>query len=247
MDTEAAETGAKETEAAETGAKETKASDPETRAAEATDTGARAHPPPVEPPDPLAPHGTPLGGVHRLIGRCVAAVVMGLTLTHMALLVLDVSPDLPLAKTHSATVQGWLRPLFPQDWNIFAPDPPRANSHLEVRGWRAGRPGEWIDLTAHDIAAHRGNPLPSREDQAVLRKALSAHLAGSPESQRRAPLTRAARYLRNVVVVRLTDLGEKRPDTIELRVRRIPTAPPGHQGPPPRSNRQALGTWEVLP
>jgi hypothetical protein len=172
---------------------------------------------------------------------------MGLTLTHMALLVLDVSPDFPLAKSQSATVQGWLRPLFPQDWNIFAPNPSKASAHLEVRPWRAGRPGQWIDLTAHDIAAHRGNPLPSREDQAVLRKALSAHLTGSPDSQLRAPLTRAARYLRNVVVVRLQDIGELRPDAIELRVRRIPTASPGHQGPPPSSSRQTLGTWEVLP
>ncbi|GGV24661.1 hypothetical protein GCM10010277_05070 [Streptomyces longisporoflavus] len=199
----------------------------------------------AEPPDPLAPRGTPLGGPLRAVARGAALLVMAVALTHMALLLLYVGPALSPDTARPARADAWLRPLFPQDWNIFAPDPPRANTRLEVRGWRADRPGRWIDLTAHDVAAHRGNPLPSREDQTVLRKAVSAHLAGSPHTQLRAPLTPAAQYLRNVVVVRLDDLGEPRPDTVELRLRTLPIAPPGH--PAPAASRRPLGTWEVLP
>ncbi|WP_409061860.1 DUF5819 family protein [Streptomyces sp. SYP-A7185] len=202
---------------------------------------------PVEPPDPLAPHGAPLDGPLRAVGRGATLLVMAAALAHMGLLVLQVAPGLsPAAKTlRPAQTEAWLHPLFPQDWNIFAPDPPRANTHLEARGWRAGRAGRWIDLTARDIAAHRGNPLPSREDQTVLRKAVGAHLAGSPHTQLRAPLTPAARYLRNAVVVRLQDLGEPRPDAVELRLHTLPIAPP-HR-PAPAASRQPWGLWEVAP
>lgn len=199
----------------------------------------------VAPPDPLAPRGIPLGGTLRAAGRGAALLVMVAALAHMVLLVLYVNPALSSANTSPAPAGAWPQPLFPQDWNIFAPDPPRANAYLEARSWRADRPGRWIDLTARDIAAHRGNPLPSREDQTVLRKAVSAHLAGSPHTQLRAPLTPAARYLRNVVVVRLQGLGEPRPDAVELRLRTVPIAPPG--GPAPAESRRPLGTWEVLP
>ncbi|MGW6061792.1 DUF5819 family protein [Streptomyces sp. NPDC055189] len=200
---------------------------------------------PVEPPDSLAPRGTPLGGPLRAAGRAAALLVTAVALTHMALLVLHLSPALSSDAARPTQADAWLRPLFPQDWNIFAPDPPRVNTHLEVRSWRGDRPGRWIDLTARDIAAHRGNPLPSREDQTVLRKAVSAHLAGLPHTQLRAPLTPAAQYLRNVVVVRLKDLGEPRPDAVELRLRTLPIAPPG--SPAPTASRQPLGTWEVIP
>ncbi|WAL99669.1 DUF5819 family protein [Streptomyces sp. Je 1-369] len=200
--------------------------------------------------DPLAPQGTPLPAPFRTAVRGAALLVVLAALTHVALLVLYLSPGPPQAKARSAQVDGWLRPLFPQDWNIFAPDPPSANVHLEVRsryadGRDADHVGPWIDLTAHDVAAHRGNPLPSREDQTVLRKAVSAHLAGSPHTQLRAPLTPAAQYLRNVVVVRLEDLGEPRPDAVELRLHTLPIAPPGQ--PAPAGSRQPLGTWEMLP
>ncbi|MEV0521910.1 DUF5819 family protein [Streptomyces sp. NPDC050439] len=199
----------------------------------------------IAPPDPLAPRDIPLGGPLRLVCRVAALLITATALTHMTLLVLYVSPALSSANTRPAQADAWLQPLFPQDWNIFAPDPPRANAHLEARSWRANRPGRWIDLTARDIAAHRHNPLPSREDQTVLRKAVSVHLAGSPHTQLRAPLTPAARYLRNVVLVRLHDLGEPRPDAVELRLRTVPIAPPG--GLAPATSRQPLGTWEVAP
>ncbi|MGW7066777.1 DUF5819 family protein [Streptomyces sp. NPDC054855] len=197
------------------------------------------------PPDPLAPRGVPLGGPLSAVGRGAALLIMLTALAHMALLALYVSPALSSANTRPAQAHAWLQPLFPQDWNIFAPDPPRANARLEARSWRAGQPGHWIDLTARDIAAHRGNPLPSREDQTVLRKAVSVHLAGSPHTQLRAPLTPAAQYLRNVVVVRLQDLGEPRPDAVELRLRTASIPPPGE--PAPVASRRPLGTWEVVP
>lgn len=199
----------------------------------------------VAPLDPLAPQGVPLDGPLRAAGRVAALLIMATALAHMTLLVLYVSPALSSANTRPAQAGAWLQPMFPQDWNIFAPDPPRTNAHLEARSWRADRPGRWIDLTARDIAAHRGNPLPSREDQTVLRKAVGAHLATSPHTQLRAPLTPAAQYLRNVVVVRLQDLGEPRPDAVELRLRTVSIAPPG--GLAPAASRRPLGTWEVVP
>nr|WP_277607971.1 DUF5819 family protein [Streptomyces boncukensis] len=161
------------------------------------------------------------------------------------MLLLYVASDFPLSKGRSQQVQSWMRPLFPQDWSVFAPDPLRYTVHLEVRTNPGGTPGPWIDLTAQDNAAYRHQPLPSKEDQQVLRKALSRYRAGRPEAGTAAQRTVGGRYLRNLVLARLRDRGTDPGSGINMRVRttRIPAPDGTGRTAPPRY--QSLGHWRV--
>lgn len=199
------------------------------------------------PPDPLAPAGTPLTGVWRRVAAPAAAAVLVLAAVHAGMTVLYVAEDYPLEPGHRRQVGEWMRPHFPQDWAIFAPDPVSVNRNLEVRVHSGGGVGEWIDLTEESQDAHRGDPVPSRHDQGALRKALGQHLAGSPEEQRDAPVTRSARLLYHTAIARLEDLGKDPGDAIELRVRSTGIPSPDSMAAPPAPEYVRLGTWEVTP
>ncbi|MGW0561369.1 DUF5819 family protein [Streptomyces sp. NPDC003016] len=201
----------------------------------------------IPPPDPLAPGGTPLGASRRAIVRWFAVSVAFVALVHSGMLLLHVATDFPLSTSYRERVDGWMRPLFPQDWSIFAPEPSKFNQHLEVRANVDGKFGRWIDLTAHDNAAYRGELLPSIEDQLVLRRAVS-HYRTNAARQNAAPATgRSARYLLNVVLVRLDAMGEEPGQAVQLRLRstRIP-APGSRAGAVvTRPHYQTLGYWKV--
>lgn len=205
----------------------------------------------IPPPDPLAPRGIPLTGLRRRLSRTAVALVTLLALVHSAMLLLYVATDFPPARTYAKQIDWWMRPMFPQDWNIFAPDPSRYNLHLEVRSRVDGKLGEWTDLTAYDNSRYRGDLLPSIEDQLVLRRAVSQYQTSARDQDRTpaadAARSRNARYLLNVIRVRLDDMGKPTGDAIELRTRstRIPApdAPDVTSAPTYRT----LGFWTVTP
>ncbi|MGW7051430.1 DUF5819 family protein [Streptomyces sp. NPDC054887] len=203
----------------------------------------------IPPPDPLAPRGTPLGASRRGVLRWFAAFVAFVALVHSSMLLLYVATDFPLSRTYAKQVNGWMRPLFPQDWSIFAPEPSKYNQHLEVRANVDGGFGPWIDLTAHDNAAYRGELLPSIEDQLVLRRAVSQYRTSAARGNDRKATGRSARYLLNVVLVRLDDMGEKRGQAVQLRLKstRIPAPGSGPDAPVTRPQYQTLGYWKVRP
>lgn len=161
------------------------------------------------------------------------------------LLVLYVASDFPLSKSYAKQTDWWMRPMFPQDWNIFAPDPSRFNQHLEVRSRTGGHFGPWVDLTAYDNSRYRGDLLPSIEDQLVLRRAVSQYTSSLKATNADAARSRNGRYLLNVVLARLDDMGSPYGDAIELRTRttRIP-APEAPDVTYPASY-QTLGFWRV--
>ncbi len=201
----------------------------------------------IPPPDPLAPSGTPLGASRRALVRWFAAFVAFVALVHSSMLLLYVATDFPLSKSYREQVDGWMRPLFPQDWSIFAPEPSKFNQHLEVRANTDGKFGRWIDLTAHDNAAYRGELLPSIEDQLVLRRAVSQYRTNAARENATAATGRSARYLLNVVLVRLDDMGEEPGQAVQLRLKstRIP-APGSRPGAVvTRPQYQTLGYWKV--
>ncbi|GHH50731.1 DUF5819 family protein [Streptomyces candidus] len=200
------------------------------------------------PADPLAPRGIPLTGVRRRLSRAAVSLVALLAAVHAAMLLLHVASDFPLAKRYAEQVDWWMRPMFPQDWSIFAPDPSRYNLHLEARTRVGGTFGPWRDLSAYDHSRYRGDLLPSIEEQLVLRRAVSYYQASDarPDSGG-ADATRDThtRYLLNVVRIRLHDMGAPLGDAVELRTRstRIPAPEqPGAVHPP---RYRTLGIWEL--
>ncbi|MBT2401406.1 DUF5819 family protein [Streptomyces sp. ISL-100] len=201
----------------------------------------------IPPPDPLAPRGTPLGASRRGIVRWFAAFVAFVALIHSSMLLLYVATDFPLSKTYAKQVNGWMRPLFPQDWSIFAPEPSKFNQHLEVRANVDGKFGRWIDLTAHDNAAYRGELLPSIEDQLVLRRAMSQYRTSAARQNAPQATARSARYLLNVILVRLDAMGEKPGQAVQLRLKSTRIPAPGTKGSAavPRPQYQNLGYWKV--
>lgn len=200
----------------------------------------------IPPPDPLAPRGTPLGASRRGIVRWFAAFVAFIALIHSSMLLLYVATDFPLSKAYTQQVNAWMRPLFPQDWSIFAPEPSMFNQHLEVRANVDGKFGRWIDLTAHDNAAYRGELLPSIEDQLVLRRAVSQYRTNAARPNATRATGRSARYLLNVVLVRLDDMGEKPGQAVQLRLKSTRIPAPGAKGPAvARPQYQSLGYWKV--
>ncbi|OEJ24118.1 hypothetical protein AR457_06185 [Streptomyces agglomeratus] len=203
----------------------------------------------IPPPDPLAPRGTPLGASRRGIVRWFAAFVAFVALVHSSMLLLYVATDFPLSRAYSQQVNGWMRPLFPQDWSIFAPEPSKYNQHLEVRANDDGEFGPWIDLTAHDNAAYRGELLPSIEDQLVLRRAVSQYRTNAARANADRATGRSARYLLNVVLVRLDDMGEEPGQAVQLRLKSTRIPPPGTPGDAAdtRPRYETLGYWKVRP
>ncbi|MBT2507905.1 hypothetical protein J7I98_18860 [Streptomyces sp. ISL-98] len=199
----------------------------------------------IPPPDPLAPTGMPLGAARRRLVRIFTAFVALIALIHSSMLLLYVATDFPLSKTYTKQVNGWMRPLFPQDWSIFAPEPSKFNQHLEVRANVDGTFGRWIDLTAHDNAAYRGEVLPSIEDQLVLRRAISQYRTNAARGNATEATGRSARYLLNVILVRLDDMGEKPGQAVQLRLKSTRIPPPGYQGSVMRPQYRTLGYWKV--
>lgn len=203
----------------------------------------------IPPPDPLAPRGTPLGASRRGIVRWFAAFIAFVALVHSSMLLLYVATDFPLSRAYSKQVNGWMRPLFPQDWSIFAPEPSKYNQHLEVRANADGKFGPWIDLTAHDNAAYRGELLPSIEDQLVLRRAVSQYRTNAARTNATKATGRSARYLLNVVLVRLGDMGEEPGQAVQLRLKstRIPAPGTRNDAADTLPRYQPLGYWKVRP
>jgi hypothetical protein len=179
--------------------------------------------------------------------RWFAAFVAFVALIHSSMLLLYVATDFPLSKTYAKQVNGWMRPLFPQDWSIFAPEPSKFNQHLEVRANVDGKFGRWIDLTAHDNAAYRGELLPSIEDQLVLRRAMSQYRTSAARQNAPQATARSARYLLNVILVRLDAMGQEHGQAVQLRLKSTRIPAPGTKGSAaaPRPQYQNLGYWKV--
>ncbi|MEU0400094.1 DUF5819 family protein [Streptomyces sp. NPDC006197] len=111
-----------------------------------------------------------------------ALTLVGALLVHLAFVFLSVAPANALSVKHRDAVDAYVQPEFGQDWKLFAPNPMQRNDAVGVRVNTLGPDGlyhvsEWINLTARDIEAVRGNPAPSHTDQNMLRRAWDAYVA----------------------------------------------------------------------
>ena len=176
------------------------------------------HAPPASPPDVPVP----LRGIAALSLPYQVAAALSLALVgvfacvHLAMVFLHVAPSNTVTKEHGEAVDGWVYPEFEQNWKLFAPNPLQQNVAVEVKAEYAAADGshkntDWIDLTAEDGEAIRGNLLPSHVEQNELRRAWDFYVNSHDNENRgnglRGQLSES--YVRRIVMRRLDahDLG----------------------------------------
>jgi hypothetical protein len=174
--------------------------------------------PPAAPPAVASPATAPAatGGIsalslpYQVAAALCLAIIGALACAHLAMVFLHVAPSNTVTKQHGKAVDGWVYPEFEQNWKLFAPNPLQQNVAVQVRA-EVSRPDgsrentEWIDLTAEDGEAIRGNLLPSHVQQNELRRSwdfyINSHDNEDRPNGRRGRLSES--YIRRIVMLRL--------------------------------------------
>ncbi|MFJ3905241.1 DUF5819 family protein [Streptomyces sp. NPDC090025] len=145
------------------------------------------------------------------VAAAVALALVGVfACVHLVMVFLHVAPSNTLTKQHGAAVDDWVYPEFEQNWKLFAPNPLQQNIAVQARAEVSRTDGtrsttDWIDLSAEDAAAIRGNPLPSHTDQNELRRAWDFYLNTHTDDHRPNGLRGqlSEQYMRRIVLLRL--------------------------------------------
>ncbi|WP_367869756.1 DUF5819 family protein [Streptomyces prasinopilosus] len=182
-----------------------------------------------------------------------------MTLVHVLLVFLYVAPPNAISRAYSQQVDAWVRPVFEQNWRLFAPNPQSANRQISARTRQTAPDGTarvsgWVDLTAGDDAAVKHNVFPSHTAQNMLRQAWNAYLKthGGDNQPRSERALMIEKYLRNIAADRVAAQRGGTFDSIQLRVVSRPIAAPGAAGGPPsaatastRAETRYLPWWKV--
>ncbi|WP_093800007.1 DUF5819 family protein [Streptomyces sp. Wb2n-11] len=153
---------------------------------------------------------------YRLLAALALAVVGVVACVHLGMVFLHVAPSNTLTKQNGEAVDDWVYPEFEQNWKLFAPNPLQQNISVQVRAQVRTADGQvktsdWIDLTAQDGEAIRGNLLPSHTVQNALRRSWDFYTATHDNANKPNGLRGALseRYVRRTVMLRLggQDLG----------------------------------------
>ncbi|MFI6693614.1 DUF5819 family protein [Streptomyces sp. NPDC050433] len=166
---------------------------------------------------PAPPRGIAgLSFPYQVLAAVALAVVALVALGHVTMVFLHVAPSNTVSKEYGEQVGDWVYPEFEQNWKLFAPNPLQQNIAVEARAEVEKADGSrgttgWINLTAEDGAAIRGNPLPSHVDQNELRRGWDFYVDSHDEKARPNGLRGqlSERYIRRIVMLRLEsrDLG----------------------------------------
>lgn len=136
---------------------------------------------PTGPTDPAGPSGPVTGGIAalslpaRIFVAISVAVVAVAVAFHVAMVFLHIAPDNTVSRQHADVVDSYVLPEFEQNWKLFAPNPLQQNIAVHARATVALENGDtettgWVNLTAMDGGAIRGNPAPSHTQQNELRR-----------------------------------------------------------------------------
>jgi hypothetical protein len=192
----------------------------------------------------------------RLTRRWSRALVSGATvtviavaLTHLAATFLYNAPANPISVRYANQVRWWMEPLFSQNWRLFAPDPISENLRIEARASLVpdGRATGWVDLSAQDEAAVRGDPAPSHLTESSLRNAWLQYAAthddnGNPTGANAALMQH---YLLNVVLGRLRDRSGSAIASVQIRVTTTLIPGPGRTAAQTAPQTRTLDWWTV--
>jgi hypothetical protein len=119
-------------------------------------------------PGPAAP---PTRWWSRALVAGTAVAVGAVAAVHLAATFLYNAPANPVSQRYQKQVDGWMNPLFQQNWRLFAPNPISENVDVQARASLGpdGRDTGWFDLSALDQRAEAGNPAPDHVLQNSLR------------------------------------------------------------------------------
>ncbi|RII11270.1 hypothetical protein DSC45_28700 [Streptomyces sp. YIM 130001] len=176
-------------------------------------------------PGPAVPGGgerdSGIGGLslpYQIAAVVALAAVLVVACVHVTMVFLHVAPANAVTKQHGEVVGDWIYPEFEQNWKLFAPDPLQQNvavqARAEIRTSGGGtRETGWFSLSARDGAAIDGNLVPSHTQQNELRRAWDFYTSSHDRKDRANGLRGdlSERYLRRVVVLRLSQALENEP------------------------------------
>jgi hypothetical protein len=183
---------------------------------------------------------------------CVAAA-----LVHVLLVFLHVAPPNTVSQRYSSLINGWIYPVFEQNWQLFAPDPEVVNRQILARTMHGAPDGieqisDWVDLTAADDVAVEHDFFPSHTAQNMLRRAWTGYLDthGTDDRSNSERALMMQEYLRNIAVDRMAAQHRGTFEAIQLQVITRPIAAPaapsgaGRTALPPAETRN-LPWWTV--
>lgn len=186
----------------------------------------------------------------RALVAVAAAAVAAVVGTHLAATFLYNAPSNPVSQRYEQQIQGWMQPLFNQNWRLFAPNPLSENVSIQARASLStdGRTTDWFDLSGQDTAAVLHDPVPGHIAENGLRNAWFEWAETHDENGKPndATATVMQRYLFNTVLQRLQARVAGQPITA-VQVRAVTTLIPGpgrtaaQTGPQTRT----LGWWTV--
>lgn len=189
------------------------------------------------------------GWSRALVGG-MALAVAAVAIVHLAATFLYNAPANPVSQRYTRSVNWWMEPLFSQNWRLFAPNPISENLRIEARASLDpdGRATGWVDLSAQDEAAVRGDPAPSHLTENSLRNAWLQYAAthddnGNPTGANAALMRQ---YLLNVVLGRLRDRsGGGAIASVQIRVTTTLIPGPGRTAAQTAPQTRTLDWWTI--
>ncbi len=186
------------------------------------------------------------------------ALCLAATLVHVLLVFLYVAPPNAISKVYSQQTNAWVRPVFEQNWRLFAPNPQSANRQISARIRQSAPDGttrvsDWINLSAADDSAVKHSVFPSHTAQNILRQAWNSYLKthGSDDHPHSERALMIQKYLRNIAADRVSAQRGGTFDSIQLRVTTLPIAAPSEAdglraaAAPARGQTRYLPWWKV--
>lgn len=178
-----------------------------------------------------------------------ALAVVVVVAVHLTATFLYNAPLNPVSQRYAKQVNWWMQPLFNQNWRLFAPNPLSENIEIDARASLVpdGRATAWVDLSAQDAAAMRGDPVPGHLTENELRNAWLQWLAthdgnGNPTG---ANADVMQRYLLNVVLERLRGHVYGTIGSVQVRAITSLIPGPGRTKADTAPQTRALDWWTV--
>ncbi|WP_326808005.1 DUF5819 family protein [Streptomyces sp. NBC_01186] len=167
------------------------------------------------------------------VAIALAVVTVGIAF-HVAMVFFQTAPYNTISKQHAEVIDAYVNPEFERNWKLFAPNPLQQNVAVHARATVAKDNGDtqttgWVNLSAMDGEAIRGNPAPSHTQQNELRRGWEFYTDNHDEKSRPIGLRGqlSEDYLKRIVMRRFgPELNGGSVERVQVRSAVTPVAPP---------------------